>query len=131
MQENSERKSHIHFDRSNVDLFLRDLDRDFGSLTYNNNIDQIYYHFTTTLSTTTIKFSNKTSYKKNNRTSNPWYDKDCKIAKTEIRDPPNESIKLQNIRLYKALIKRKKRSYINKRQEHLIHLSKVAPKKIW
>lgn len=52
MQENSESKSHIHFNKSNVDLFLRSLERNLGSLTYNNNINQIYYHFTTTLSTT-------------------------------------------------------------------------------
>lgn len=52
-----------------------------GSLTYNNNIDKMYYHFTTTHSTTIRKFSNETSYKKNSRTSNPWYDKKCKIAR--------------------------------------------------
>lgn len=80
MQEKNERQSHIHFDRSKGDLFLRDLERNLGSLTYNNNIDKIYYHFTTTLSTTIRIISNKTSYKNNNRTSNPWYDKYCKIS---------------------------------------------------
>lgn len=47
----SERKIHIHFKRSNVNLFLRDLERDLGSLTYNNNINQIYYHFTIEIAT--------------------------------------------------------------------------------
>ena len=75
MQETSENKRHIHFDRSKVKLFLRDLGRDLGSMTYNRNIDQIYYHFTTTLSTTINNFLNKTSYKYNNRTSKPWYEK--------------------------------------------------------
>jgi len=94
MQENKERKNHIHFDRSKANLFLRDLERNLGSLTYNNNIDQIYYHFTTTLSTTIKKLSNKTSYKKNNRTSCPWYDKHYKIVRKTIREAPNETIKL-------------------------------------
>jgi len=66
-------------------------------------------------------------HKKNNGTSNPWYDKDCKIDKKEIRYIPNERIKFQNISIYKSLIKRKKRSYINKREDHIFHLSKVAP----
>ena len=33
--------------------------------------------------------------------------------------------------MYKALIKRKKRYYINKRQEQLSQLSKLDPKKLW
>lgn len=35
------------------------------------------------------KFSTKVSYKKNNITTNPWYDNDCKIVKKVIRDAPN------------------------------------------
>ena len=83
----SESKSHIHFDRSNVDIFLRDLERDLSSMTYNNNIDQIYYHFTTTLSTTINKFSNKTSYKKNIRTSNPCTTKTVRLPGKKLDMP--------------------------------------------
>lgn len=100
MQETGERKRHIHLDGSKVVLFLRDLERDLGYLTYNINIYQIYYHFTTTRSTTINKFSIGTSYKQNNRTSNPWYDKDYKITRKAIKDAPNEIIKLWNISMY-------------------------------
>lgn len=114
MQETSERKRNIWFDKSKANLFLRDLESDLGSLAYNSNIDQMYYHLATTLSTSIRNFSNEKSYKQNNKTSNPWYDKDCKISKKAMRDDPNEIIKLQNnISIYKSLIKRKKRSYIN------------------
>lgn len=131
MQETNKSKRHIHFNRSNVDFLLRDLERDLDSLTYNNNIDKIYYHFITTLSTTSSKFSNETSYKQNNITSNTWYAKDCKITRKSIGDAPNEIIKLQNIIIYKDLIKMKKRPYINKIQEHILHLSKVMPITFW
>jgi len=56
MQEIGERKRHTHFHRSNVDLLLRDLEMDLGSMTYNNNSEQIHYKFTTTLSTTVSNF---------------------------------------------------------------------------
>jgi hypothetical protein len=49
--------------------------------------------------------------------TNPWYDKECKIARKSIRDASNESLKLDKINTYKSLIKRKKMYYINKRQE--------------
>jgi hypothetical protein len=71
------------------------------------------------------------SHKKNNRTTNPWYDKECKIARKAIRDASNEPLKLDKINMYKALIKRKKRYYINKRQEQLSQLYKLDPKKFW
>jgi hypothetical protein len=71
------------------------------------------------------------SYKKNNKTTNPWYDKECKIATKSIRYASNEPLKLDKINTYKALIKRKKRYYINKRQEQLSQLYKLDPKKFW
>jgi len=40
-------------------------------------------------------------------------------------------LKIDKIKRYKAVIKMKKRHYINKRQENLLHLSNVAPKIIW
>jgi hypothetical protein len=63
--------------------------------------------------------------------TNPWYDKECKIAKKSIRDASNESLKLDKINTHKSLIKRKKRNYIRKRQEQLSQLSKLDPKKLW
>ena len=44
MQKNIEIKRHIHFDRRKANLFLRDLERDLGSMTYNRDIVQIYYN---------------------------------------------------------------------------------------
>ena len=69
--------------------------------------------------------------KNNNRTYNPRYDNDCKIARKEIRDAPSEIVKIKKINMYNDLIKRKKRSYINRRQGHLLHFSKVEPRKFW
>ena len=78
-----------------MDLFLQDLKRDLSFLTYNDNIDLIYYNFTITLSNTINNFSTEVSHKKNNRTSNPWYENDCKIAKRVIRDAHNDTAKLE------------------------------------
>jgi len=58
MEETHGSKRNIRFNTSNVDIFLRDLEMDLGSLTYNNNIDQLYYNCTTTLSTTITNLSN-------------------------------------------------------------------------
>ena len=58
-------------------------------------------------------------------------DKDCKSARREIKEAVDESLKINKIKINKALTKRKKRQYICKRQENLLHLSKVAPKKFW
>jgi len=83
MQETSESKRHIQFYISNENLFLGDLERDLCSMAYNNHIDTIYYHFTTTISIIINKFSNETSYNKKNRATNPWYEKHCKIARKD------------------------------------------------
>jgi DNA helicase HerA-like ATPase len=77
------------------------------------------------------KFSFEVSYKKNNRTINPWYDKESKIARKSNRDDSNESLKLNKINTYKALIKRKKRYYIDKRKDQLSQLYNLDPKKLW
>ena len=63
--------------------------------------------------------------------TNPWYDKDCKSARREIKEALDVSLKIDKVKIYKALTKRKKMKYIHKRQENLLHLSKVAPKKFW
>jgi 2-succinyl-5-enolpyruvyl-6-hydroxy-3-cyclohexene-1-carboxylate synthase len=121
----------VLFDKSKVDLFLKDLNSELYLLTYKDNIEDVYHSFTTTLSTSINKFSFEVSYKKNNRTTNPWYDKECKIVRKSIRDASNESLKLEKINVYKSLIKRKKRYYMNKRTENLSQLSKLDPKKLW
>jgi hypothetical protein len=117
----------LHFDKSKVELFLKDLNSKLHILTYKENIGELYNNFTTTLSTYINKFSFEVSCKKNNRTTNPWYDKECKIAMKSIRDASNESLKLDKINMYKSLIKRKKNYDINKRQEKLSKLSNLDP----
>jgi hypothetical protein len=74
IEENSENKRNFHFDKSKVDIFLKDLNRKLNLLTYKDTIEELYHNFTTTLSTYIHKFSFKVSYKKNNRMTNPWYE---------------------------------------------------------
>jgi hypothetical protein len=109
IEDNSDNQMNLRFDKSKVDLFLKDLKSKSNLLTYKDNIEEIYHNFTTTLSTSINKFSFEVSYKKNNRTTNPWYDKECKIYRKTIRDASNESLKLDKINTYKALIKREKK----------------------
>ena len=71
------------------------------------------------------------SSNKRNRKTNPWYDKDCKNARREIKEALDKSLKIEKIKLYKAPTKRKQIQYIHTRQKNLLHLSKVAPKKLW
>ena len=71
------------------------------------------------------------SNNKRNSKTNPWYDKECKSARRAIKEVVDESLKMDKIKIYKALTKRKKRQCIRQRQENLLHLSKVAPKKFW
>jgi hypothetical protein len=59
------------------------------------------------------------------------YDNKCNIARKSIRDASNESLKPNNINMYKSLIKRKKRYHINRKQEYLLYISKLDPKKFW
>jgi hypothetical protein len=119
----------LRFDKRKVDIFLKDLNIKLNLLTYKDNVEELYHNFTTTLSTSINKFSFEVSYKKNTRTTNPWYDKECKISRKSIRDASNESLKLDKINTYKALIKREK--MYNKRKEQLSQLYKLDPKKFW
>jgi hypothetical protein len=129
IEENYDNQRNLRFDKSKVDIFLKDLNSKLNLLTYKDNIEELYHNFTTTLSTSINKFSFEVFHKKNNRTTNPWYDKECKIARKSIRDASNEPLKLDKINMYKALIKRKKIYYINKRQDQLSQLYKLDPKK--
>jgi hypothetical protein len=131
IEENSDNQRQLRFDKSKVDLFLKDLNSQLHLLTYKDNIEELYHNFTTTLSTSINKFSFEVSCKKNNRMTNPCYDKECKIVRKAIKDASNESLKLDKINTYKSLIKRKKMYYINKRQEQLSRLSKLDPNKLW
>jgi hypothetical protein len=90
IEENSDNQR--RFDKSKVDIFLKDLNSKLNLLTYKDNIEELYQNFTTTFSTSINMFSFEVSYKKNNRTTNPWYDKKCKIARKVIRDASNKSI---------------------------------------
>jgi len=63
----------------------------------------------TLLSTFINEFSTEVMCKNKNRIDNPWYDKECKIARKTIRDASNNSSKYEKINRYKALIKREKR----------------------
>jgi len=99
------------------------------SLSSIDNIEDLYHNFTTTLSASFNKFSIEVSGNKRNTKTNPSYDKDN--ARREIKEALDESLKIDKIKKYKALTKRKKMQYIHKRQENILHLSKVAPKKFW
>jgi hypothetical protein len=131
IEENYDNQRNLLFEKSKVDIFLKDLNSKLNLLTYKDNIEEIYHNFTTTLSTSINKFAFEVSYKNDNRTTNPWYDKECKIARKSIRDASNEPLKLDKINMYKALIKRKKRYYMNKMQKQLSQLYKLDPKKFW
>jgi hypothetical protein len=75
IEENSNNQRQLRFVKSKVDIFLNDLSSKLYMLTYKDNIEELYNHFTTTISTSINKFSFEVSCKKNNRTTNPWYDK--------------------------------------------------------
>ena len=72
------------------------------------NIENIYHNFATTLSSSINKFSIEVSTKTSNSRTNTWYDQECKDARKEIKQATLDSIKMDKINHYKALIKRKK-----------------------
>lgn len=82
-------------------------------------LKKLYYRFTTTLSTCINKFSIKLSCNKDNKMTNLLYAKECKYARRDIRDAFDKSLNADKKNRYKALSKRGKRYYINKKQEKL------------
>ena len=96
------------FDRNKNDLFLNDLKINLLPLSSITNIEDLYHNFTTTLSYSINKFSIEVSSNKRNSKTNPWYDKDCKSVRREIKEALDESLKIEKIKIYKALTKRKK-----------------------
>jgi hypothetical protein len=98
----SNNQKNLSFDKSKVGLFLKDLNNKLNLLTYKDNIEELYHNFTTTLSISINKFSFEVSSKKNNRTTNLWYDKECKIVGKTIRDASNESLMLDTRTTFKG-----------------------------
>jgi hypothetical protein len=107
IEENFDNQNHLMVDKDKDDLFLKDLNNELNLLLNNNNIEYLYHKFMTTLSTSINNFSIELICKKESRTLNPWYDKECKIAIKSIRDSRNESLKYEKLNRYKSIIKRK------------------------
>ena len=101
-------QKNLIFDRNKNDLFLNDLKINLLPLSSINNIEDLYHNFTTTLSHSINKFSIGVSRNKWNGKTNPWYDKYCKSARREIKEAVDESLKIDKVKIYKALTKRKK-----------------------
>ena len=131
IEDNPHSQKNLIFDRNKNDLFLNELKINLIPLSGIHNIEDLYRDFTTILSYSINKFSIEVSGNKRNSKTNPWYDKDCKSVRREIKEALDESLKIDKIKIYKALTKRKKMQYIHKRQKNLLHLSKAAPKKFW
>jgi len=127
IEDNPYNQKKLIFDGNKKDLFLNELKTNLFPLSSIDDIEYLYYNFTTTLSYSINKFSIEVSSNKRNGKTNPWYDKDCKSARRAIKEVVDESLKIGKIKIYKGT----KRQYIHKRQENLLHLSKVAPKKLW
>ena len=115
IEDNPHSQKNLIFDRNKNDLFLNDLKIDLIPLSSIDNIEHLYHNFTTTLSHSINKFSIEVSSNKRSRKTNPWYDKDCKIVRREIKEALDESLKTDKIKIYKALTKREKMQYIHKR----------------
>jgi len=77
-----------------------------------DNIEDLYHNFTTTLLASINKFSIEVLGNKRNKKTNPWYDKDCKNGRREIKEALDESLKIDKMKRYKALTKRKKMQII-------------------
>jgi hypothetical protein len=108
IEENYDNQKHLIFDKNKAKHFVKDLINELNIISNKNNIESLYHNFTTTLSTFINRFFIKVLCKKENRTTNPLRDKECKIARKSIRNVYNESLKFNKINRYKALIKRGK-----------------------
>ena len=115
-------QKNLIFDRNKKDLFINELKINLLPLSSTYNIEDLYYNFTTTLSYSINKFLIEVSSNKKNRKANPWYDTDYKNARREIKEALDESLKINKIKNYKALIKRKKGSILTKGKTSLTPL---------
>jgi hypothetical protein len=57
LKRNYDNQRNLFFDKSKVDILLKDLNSKLKLLTYKDNIEELYHNFTTTLSTSINKFS--------------------------------------------------------------------------
>ena len=110
IEDNPHSHKNLIFDRNKNDLFLNELKIHLLHLSSIDNIEDLYHNFATTLSYSINKFSIKVSSNKRNSKTNPWYDKDCKSARREIKEATDESLKIDKIKIRKALTRRKKKS---------------------
>ena len=108
IEDNPYSQKNLIFDRNKNDLFPNDLKINLLPLSSIDNIEDLYHNFTTTLSHSINKFSIEVSSNKGNRKTNPWYDKDCKSVRKENNEALDESLKIDKIKIYKALTKREK-----------------------
>ena len=78
---------------------IEDLKINLLPLSSIDNIEYLYHNFTTILSHSINKFSIEVSRNKQNRKTNPWYDKDCKSAAREIKEALDESLKIDKVKI--------------------------------
>ena len=105
---------HLIFNKNKADIFLHDLKNELVPLSSMENIENIYHNFVTTLSLSINKFSIEVSTKTSNSRTNPWYDKERKDVRKEIKKATTYSIKMDKINHYKALIKRRRKKTLSK-----------------
>ena len=109
-ENNTYSQKNLIFDRNKNYLFINELKTNLLPLSSIDNIEDLYHNFTTTLTYSINNFSIEVSNNKRNSKTNPWYDKNCKSARREIKEVVDESLKIGKIKIYKALTKRKKGS---------------------
>ena len=98
IEDNHHSQKNLIFDRNRNDIFLNELKINLLPLSSIDNIEDLYHNFTTTPSYSTNKFSISISRNKRNRKTNPWYDKDCKSARREIKEALDESLKIDKVK---------------------------------
>ena len=96
IEDNSHSQKNLIFDRNKNDIFLNELK--INQLTI-DNIEDMYHSFTTTLSYSINKFSIEVASNERNRKTNPWYDKDCKGVRREIKEALDESLKIDKVKI--------------------------------
>jgi len=97
IENNPYKQKNLIFDRNKNDLFLNELRNNLLPLSSIDNIEGLYHNFNTTLSYSINKISIEVSNNKRNSNTNPWYDKDCKSARREIKELVDESLKIGKI----------------------------------
>jgi hypothetical protein len=111
VEENYDNQKHLIFEKNKAHHFLKNLNNELN-LQPNKNI------LNTSITILQLSLLSSTSsqsrfcIKKENRMTNPWYDKECEIVRKTIRDVSKNSLKYDKINsLYKFFIKGKKMYY--------------------